>query len=102
MDTNDFSYTVSSILDGFRRTLSDEVTERVLIGVSHPAAKIYRSNERKRILTPKITHDNVADMLKVIGDNTSGDTINDELIKVVPVYRTIDDTLRVKDPVGMA
>jgi cell division ATPase FtsA len=56
-------------------------------------------HEAKRVMTDKITHDDINHLSKIISD-VSGQA-NYEIIKIIPVQRVIDDIRKEKDPLGL-
>jgi cell division protein FtsA len=55
--------------------------------------------EQKRIMTDKITHDDINHLSKIVSD-ISGQQ-NYEIIKIIPVHWVIDERRKEKDPLGL-
>lgn len=61
---------------------------------------VTRMHEQKRIMSEKVTHDDINHLSKIITD-ISGQQ-NYEIIKIIPVNWVIDDERKEKDPLGLS
>lgn len=100
LDADDLLISFSSIIESFHKKLGDDYLDQVFIGLSHPEMLITRMHEQKRVMTEKITHDDINHLSKIITD-ISGQP-NYEIIKIIPVNRVIDDERKEKDPLGLS
>lgn len=100
LDADDFLISLSSIIESFHKKLWDDYLDQVFIGLSHPEMLITRMHEQKRVMTEKVTHDDINHLSKIITD-ISGQP-NYEIIKIIPVNRVIDDERKEKDPLGLS
>lgn len=100
LDADDFLISLSSIIESFHKKLGDDYLDQVFIGLSHPEMLITRMHEQKRVMTEKVTHDDINHLSKIITD-ISGQP-NYEIIKIIPVNRVIDDERKEKDPLGLS
>ncbi len=73
--------------------------DQVFVGISHPDMLITRMHEQNRVMTEKITHDDINHLSKIVSD-ISGQA-NYEIIKIIPVHWVIDDARKEKDPLGL-
>jgi cell division ATPase FtsA len=96
LDTDDFIMSISAVIESFHKKLGDDYLDQVFVGISHPDMHIVRMHEQKRVMTEKITHDDINHLSKIVSD-ISG-VANYEIIKIIPVHWVIDDTRKEKDP----
>ncbi len=97
LDSQTFRETIEKVIDGFQKKLGGEYIEDVVIGISHPEMVIERVTEQKRILgSDTITSNDVSHLSKLINDMSH--KINYEIIKIIPVYRSLDDSRTEKNP----
>lgn len=99
LDSEAFVQTINVIIENFVKKLWGDFIDEVFVSVSHPEGKITRITEQKRIMKDSIESDDVEHLSRVVADIANQD--NQETIKIVPVYWTIDDGKREKDPIGM-
>lgn len=99
LDIDDLTLSMSNIIDGFHKKLGGDFLEEVFIGVSHPEMLVTRIQEQKRIMSDKITNDDIQHLSRIVSE-ISGQP-NYETLKIMPVYRLIDDAKREKDPMGL-
>lgn len=99
LDSDDFLMSLSAIIESFHKKLWDDYLDQVFVGISHPDMLITRMHEQKRVMTEKITHDDINHLSKIVSD-ISGQA-NYEIIKIIPVHWVIDDTRKEKDPLGL-
>lgn len=99
LDSEAFVQTINVIIENFVKKLGGDFIDEVFVSVSHPEGKITRVSEQKRIMKDSIESDDVEHLSRVVADIANQD--NQETIKIVPVYWTIDDGKREKDPIGM-
>jgi len=99
LDTEVFAQTINSITDGFIKKLGGDFIDEVFVSVSHPESKIMRIVEQKRIMKEQVTNEDTQHLMSVVADIANQS--NAETVKIVPVYRTVDENKNEKDPVGM-
>jgi|SRR3990167_9256840 len=99
LDTEAFVQTINVIVENFVKKLGGDFIDEVFVSVSHPEGRIQRISEQKRIMNDVIGSEDVTHLSKVIADIAHQD--NQETIKIVPVYFTIDENKKEKDPIGM-
>lgn len=99
LDMDDLTLSMSNIIDGFHKKLGGDFLEEVFIGISHPEMMVTRIQEQKRIMSEKITNDDIQHLSRIVSE-ISGHA-NYETLKIMPVYWLIDDLKREKDPLGL-
>lgn len=99
LDSDDFLMSLSAIIESFHKKLGDDYLDQVFVGISHPDMLISRMHEQKRVMTERITHDDINHLSKIVSD-ISGQA-NYEIIKIIPVHWVIDDNRKEKDPLGL-
>jgi cell division protein FtsA len=99
LDSDDFLVSLGQVIDSFHKKLGDDYLDQVFVGISHPDMIIARMREQKRVMTDKITHDDINHLSKIVSD-ISGQQ-NYEIIKIIPVHRVIDERRKEKDPLGL-
>lgn len=99
LDTEAFAQLISSMVDHFVKKLGGDFIDETYVGISHPETKIMRITEQKRVMKGVIEADDIDHLSKVVIDIANQS--NYETIKIVPVYRMIDETKREKDPIGL-
>jgi cell division protein FtsA len=99
LDSEAFVQTINEIIENFVKKLGGDFIDEVFVSVSHPEARIQRIAEQKRIMKDTIEADDVEHLSRVVADIANQD--NQQTVKIVPVYWTIDDGKREKDPIGM-
>ncbi len=99
LDSEAFVQTINGIIENFVKKLWGDFIDEVFVSVSHPEGRIQRISEQKRIMKETIESEDVEHLSRVIADIANQD--NQQTIKIVPVYWTIDDGKREKDPIGM-
>ena len=99
LDSEAFVQTINEIIENFVKKLGGDFIDEVFVSVSHPEGRIQRISEQKRIMKDTIESDDVDHLSRVIADVANQD--NQQTVKIVPVYWTIDETKREKDPIGM-
>lgn len=100
LDSDDFLMSLSAVIESFHKKLGDDYLDQVFVGISHPELVVSRMHESKRIMTEKITHDDINHLSKIVSD-VSGQQ-NYEIIKIIPVQWVIDDLRKEKDPLGLS
>ena len=97
LDSQSFRDSIDKVIDGFQKKLWWEYIEDVIIGISHPEMIVERVTEQKRILgSDIITSNDVNHLSKLINDMSH--KANYEIIKILPVYRSLDDSRTEKNP----
>lgn len=99
LDSDDFLMSLSAVIESFHKKLGDDYLDQVFVWISHPELVVSRMHESKRIMTDKITHDDINHLSKIVSD-VSGQA-NYEIIKIIPVQWVIDDLRKEKDPLGL-
>jgi cell division ATPase FtsA len=67
--------------------------------LAHPDIKHQRIIEQKRIIKDKIYRDDIRHLSNIVADVASLEKY--ETVKLVPMYRTIDEQQKVKNPIGI-
>jgi len=75
----------------------DSSIDEVIVGLSHPNMKIKQVNAHKRLTNLEITEKEVNSLMEMVSQEA--DELNYEVLKVMPVKWTIDDTHYTKNPV---
>lgn len=97
LDSHAFQESLQKVVDGFQHKLGGEYIEDVIIGISHPEMIIERVTEQKRILgSDTITSNDITHLSKLINDMSH--KANYEIIKILPVYRSLDESRTEKNP----
>lgn len=99
LDSENFINAINRVAEAFIKKLGGDFIDEVFVSISHPEAVVQRVIEQKRIMTDEIQEDDVEHLSRVISDISVKS--NFETIKIVPVYRLIDETKKEKDPIGM-
>ena len=99
LDADTFAGTLQEMITNFVKKLGGDFIDEVYVGLSHPEFTTTRIVESKRIMSDSITAEDTEHLSRVVLDVSNQN--NFETIKIIPVYRTIDDTKREKDPVGL-
>lgn len=99
LDSENFVNTINKVAEGFIKKLGWDFIDEVFVSISHPEALVQRVVEQKRIMSEEIGEDDVEHLSRVISDISTRS--NFETIKIVPVYRIIDEIKKEKDPIGM-
>ncbi len=100
LDSDDFLLSLSAVIESFHKKLWDDYLDQVFVWISHPELLVTRMHESKRVMTDKITHDDINHLSKIVSD-VSGQA-NYEIIKIIPVQRVIDDIRKEKDPLWLS
>lgn len=99
LDSDDFLLSLSAVIESFHKKLWDDYLDQVFVGISHPEMIVQRMHESKRVMTDKISHDDINHLSKIVSDVSW--QANYEIIKIIPVQRVIDDIRKEKDPLGL-
>ena len=99
LDSDGLTRTINTMAEGFIKKLWGDFIDEIIIGISHPDMQIERVSEQKRVMGEVIGDDDIQHLSKIIAE-ISGEN-NYETIKILPVYRTIDDTKKEKDPLWL-
>lgn len=99
LDPEEVANTLNELVEHFIKKLWGDFIEEVIVGISHPEMQIQRLSESKRVMNETIWQDDLDHLSKVIGDLR--DKHNVEVLKILPVYRTIDDEKKEKNPLGL-
>ncbi len=99
LDSEAFTNTINKITENFVKKLWWDFIDEVFVGISHPENIVKRISEQKRIMEDEIQDSDVEHLSKVIADVAVQN--NMETVKIVPVYRTIDEDKKEKDPVWL-
>ncbi len=99
LDSENFVNSINKVAESFIKKLGWNYIDEVFVSISHPEAIVSRIIEQKRIMTEEIKEDDVEHLSRVISDISNKS--NFETIKIVPVYRIIDEHKKEKDPISM-
>lgn len=98
LDTDLFIKNIQTLIEWFQKKLwGEEYIDDVVIGLSHPDMIIERISESKRILwADTITSQDITHLSTLINDMSHKN--NYEILKILPVHRTLDDSKVEKNP----
>jgi len=99
LDTDAFTKSINNITENFIKKLWGDFIDEVFVGISHPESVVKRISESKRIMEEEISESDVEHLSKVIADIAVEN--NMETVKIVPVYRNIDESKKEKDPIWL-
>lgn len=100
LDTDLFIKNIQTLIEWFQKKLWGEYIDDVVIGISHPEMIIERISESKRILgADTITSQDITHLSSLISDMSHKN--NYEILKILPVYWTLDDSKIEKNPEGL-
>ena len=99
LDPEAFTRSINNIVENFVKKLWWDFIDEVFVSISHPDSIVKRIIEQKRIMDPEIGEWDVEHLSRVIADVAVKN--NMETIKIVPVYRVIDEDKKEKDPVWL-
>ncbi|HRX63719.1 MAG TPA: cell division protein FtsA [Candidatus Absconditabacterales bacterium] len=99
LDSEAFTRSINNITENFIKKLGGDFIDEVFVGISHPESIVRRIAEQKRVMQDEINENDVEHLSKVITDIAVQN--NMETIKIVPVYRIIDEEKKEKDPIGL-
>ncbi|MBU0627111.1 hypothetical protein KKG31_05855 [Patescibacteria group bacterium] len=97
LDSENFVNSINRVAESFIKKLGGNFIDEVFVSISHPEAIVQRVVEQKRIMTDEIEENDVEHLSRVISDISTKN--NFETIKIVPVYRIIDEIKKEKDPI---
>ena len=97
LDAQSLTKSIQGVIEWFQKKLGGEYIDDVVIGISHPEMLIERITESKRILwSDIITNQDIVHLSKLINDMSHKS--NFEILKILPVYWTLDDDKVEKNP----
>lgn len=99
LDSEAFTRSINNIVENFVKKLWWDFIDEVFVSISHPDSVVKRIVEQKRIMDPEIGEWDVEHLSRVIADVAVKN--NMETIKIVPVYRVIDEDKKEKDPIWL-
>lgn len=99
LDSENFVNSINRVAESFIKKLGGNFIDEVFVSISHPEAIVQRVVEQKRIMTDEIEENDVEHLSRVISDISTKN--NFETIKIVPVYRIIDEIKKEKDPIWL-
>jgi cell division protein FtsA len=99
LDQEEFSLCINEMLESFAKKMGSNFIDQVYIGISHPDCNILRVSESKRILNKTVEADDIAHLSQLLAE--SAGKANYEVLKIIPVQWSIDDEIKVKDPIDM-
>ncbi len=99
LDSESFTKCINRITENFVKKLWGDFIDEVFVWISHPESIVKRISEQKRVMEDEIQENDVEHLSKVIADIAVQN--NMETIKIVPVYRVIDEEKKEKDPIGL-
>ena len=98
LDSSNLISSIVSVLEHLSSKVDSSIDE-VIVGLSHPNMKIKQVNAHKRLTNLEITEKEVNSLMEMVSQEA--DELNYEVLKVMPVKWTIDDTHYTKNPVWM-
>jgi cell division protein FtsA len=99
LDIEEFTLCMHDLLESFAKKLGGDFIDEVYIGISHPECHISRVSESKRVMGKTVEQEDIMHLSDVLTESASKP--NFELLKIMPVYRQIDEEYKVKDAIGM-
>lgn len=99
LDGEEIIKILASMNDMFIKKLWGDFIDEVIVGISHPEIQRERISEHKRIMWEKIKEEDINHLSKIIHDISKKN--NYETLKIMPVYWTVDDHKREKDPIWL-
>lgn len=99
LDINALVESVSEVIKTFNTKLGGDFVDDIYLGVSHPEMGVARFAENMRVMTDKVTHEDISHLMKVVAE--IAEKPNHEILKINPVYRTIDEDMKTNEPLGM-
>ncbi len=99
LDSESFTKSINKITENFVKKLWWDFIDEVFVWISHPESIVKRISEQKRIMEDEIQENDVEHLSKVIADVAIKN--NMETVKIVPVYRIIDEDKKEKDPIWL-
>jgi len=99
LDSEAFTRSINNITENFIKKLWWDFIDEVFVWISHPESIVRRIAEQKRVMQDEINENDVEHLSKVITDIAVQN--NMETIKIVPVYRIIDEEKKEKDPIWL-
>lgn len=97
LDKDQFRNTLQAAIKNIHKTIGEEYVDEYIISISHPHMKHHRLREQKRIMKDTVTQEDIKHLSNIIADIAEKD--HEETIKILPVYRMVNETEKVKDPV---
>lgn len=94
-----FVETIQTAITWIHKKIGGEYVDEYVVSISHPHMKRTRIREQKRVMKEKVTQEDIRHLSNIIADISEKD--NQEVIKILPVYRIINEKEKVKDPLGM-
>jgi len=98
LDNGELMKSIGNIISRLSKKVDSPIDE-VIVWMSHPDMKIKKVSTHKRLVNIEITESEVASLLENVSENI--DELNYEIIKIIPVKWTIDDSYVTKNPVWM-
>lgn len=99
LDIAKFAKNIGDVMEKFVRKMGGDFVDEVIVGISHPEMQIERITEHKRVLNPTITNADVNHLSKLMTEISHSE--NYETVKILPIYRIIDETRKEKDPIWL-
>ncbi len=99
LDMDDFVFCIRSLFDSFEKKLWWDYFDDIVVWISHPDMIVKRVSEQKRVVSEKITQEDVDHLSNLVYDTTG--VQNYETVKIIPVQWVIDDDIKLKDPIWM-
>lgn len=90
---------MTEVIKTFNTKLGGDFIDDAYIGISHPEMHVMRFAENMRVMSEKVSHEDVQHLMKVISEIS--ERANYETLKINPVYRLIDDEIKTTEPLGM-
>jgi len=100
LDSEQFALSVNEVLESLSKKIGGDFIEDVVVSISHPNTMMRRTLESKRLMSQKVSRDDVNQLSKSMMDESAEP--NMEVIKIIPVQWIVDETMKVKDPLGMS
>jgi len=100
LDKDSITESFNELISLFHKKLGGDYIDEYIIGLSHPYAKVQRVQEQKRVMTEKITQDDIQHLSNIVADISNSETAY-ETLKIIPVYWIIDESKKEKEPIAI-
>jgi cell division protein FtsA len=99
LDKQALTEELNQVIKDCQTKLGGDYVDEYVLGISHPSMRMTRIQEQKRVMSDKITQEDVQHLSNVIADISQKDAR--EVLKIIPIYRVIDEKKKEKDPINI-
>lgn len=100
LDAEQFAHSINEVIESLSKKIGGDFIEDIVVSVSHPHTIMRRTLESKRLMNTQVSRDDVNQLSQAMMDETAEP--NMEVIKIIPVQWIVDESMKVKDPLGMS